>query len=179
MPPRPERGLTRPGEPARMPAAGRICGQDLGPASCTGAVFARGRCRRHYRLEARGGVPGPAGPEPGSPSGHGRWGILDVDEAGSGRLVCHECGRTYIALGVHVAMAHGITVREYRLRHGLLMSASLSAPALAAVQAELARTPQSIARLEAARSPGTLAGVPQDLITRGVRLRYARPKPGA
>lgn len=110
-------------------------------------------------------------PPIGSPSGVGRWGILDIDE--DGRLACHECGRTYLALGVHIAMTHEMTARDYRLAHGLTMSTPLVAEALRVMQAERMRTPQAIARIAATRSPDTLAVVPQDIITRGLRISRA------
>jgi len=163
-----------------MPAAGRVCGQDRGPASCAGPVWARGLCRRHYRQQARGGVVDAGERAVGAPSGHGQWGIVDVDEGDGGRLVCHDCGRTFIALAVHIGMVHDDVhpggVREYRLRHGLPMSVSLIARDLAARLAEAARPAAS--RLAAVRSPDTL-GAPQEMVTRGLRLsrRVGRPRP--
>jgi len=157
-----------------MPAAGRICGQERGPASCTDQVFSRGMCRRHYRGVARGGTIDLDEPAIGSPSDHGRWGILDIDESDGGRLTCHDCGRSFIALGVHIGMAHG-GVRDYRLRHGLPLHASLAAADLSARLA--AAGAASVGRLEAVRTPDTLVGVPQEMITRGLRLsrRTGRP----
>lgn len=52
----------------------------------------------------------------GDPDGHGRYGILDEDDAG---LLCHTCGKRYRHLATHLAMAHGDTVADYRARHGL------------------------------------------------------------
>ncbi|WP_130865859.1 MucR family transcriptional regulator [Acidipropionibacterium timonense] len=56
-------------------------------------------------------------PAYGSADSHGRYGILDTDD--DGRLICHECGRTYDHLATHVAQAHGMTGAVYRDRHGL------------------------------------------------------------
>jgi predicted small integral membrane protein len=110
----------------------------------------------------------------GSPSGHGRWGFVDVDPADGDRLVCHDCGHAYVALGVHIGMVHG-GVREYRLRHGLTLSTSLAAPGLAARLADAARP--AIGRLEEVRSPDHL-DAPQELITRGLRLSRRVGRPG-
>jgi hypothetical protein len=156
-----------------MPAAGRICGQECGPASCAAPVHCRGLCRRHYRRLAHGGTLDLGERAIGSPAGHGRWGIVDVDPADGDRLVCHDCGRTYIALAVHVGMIHG-GVRAYRLRHGLPMSACMTASDLSARLADAARP--VVGRLAGVRSPDTL-DAPQELITRGLRLsgRAGRP----
>lgn len=62
------------------------------------------------------------------------WGVLEGDGT---RLQCHECGGWFIAPGVHVGMRHS-GVREYKLTHGLLMRASLSAPDLPARSAAAA-----------------------------------------
>lgn len=59
----------------------------------------------------------------GQADGHGRYGILDTDDAG--RLVCHECGAAYDHLTTHAAGAHGIRAAEYRQRHGLARSVPL------------------------------------------------------
>lgn len=167
-----ERGITRDGEPARMPAAGRVCGQEQGPAACDAPVFARGMCRRHYRRAAKGLPVDDGMPAIGSPSGHGRYGYLDEDPA-DGRITCHECGGAYVALGVHIGMAHTITVREYRRRHGLLMSQGLASSALSARLAEAATDAGTVSRLEPVRSPETLRGTPEDVIVRGVRIARA------
>lgn len=39
-----------------------------------------------------------------------RHGYLDVED---GRLVCHECARTYLHLATHVRLAHDLTAAEY------------------------------------------------------------------
>lgn len=166
MPRRRERGITRPGEPARVPAKGRICGQEAGPQWCDEPCFSRGLCRRHYRRAAKGL---PLDPDDGhqvgvTPSGHGIWGV--VDEDAGGRLVCHDCGRAYLALGVHIGMTHG-SVRDYRLRHGLTMSTSLAAEPLRRRYAETAR----IDGLIEARRPEHLAAADPEIIARGIRLR--------
>lgn len=52
-----------------------------------------------------------------APDGHGRYGILDYDQ--DGRVLCHECGRTWDHLATHLRGAHAITADAYRLTHGL------------------------------------------------------------
>ena len=45
------------------------------------------------------------------------------------RLVCHECGRDFIQLGIHAWSAHGLTARAYREKwsvFGPLVSRELS-----------------------------------------------------
>lgn len=167
---RPERGVTRPGEPARMPAAGRVCGQEHGPSWCQDAVFARGMCRRHYRRVAKG-LPADTngGRQVGvTPSGRGIWGVLTT--AADGRLLCHECGRWYVALGVHIGMVHG-SVREYRLTHGLLMSQPLAATGLSTRLAAATRGNGGTERIAAHRRTDIADRIDPALARRGQRLR--------
>lgn len=60
----------------------------------------------------------------GDPDGFGRYGVLDEDADG---LLCHECGRRFVHLGLHAWKAHGSTAREYRREHGLARSRGLVA----------------------------------------------------
>ncbi|MBA2694616.1 MAG: MucR family transcriptional regulator, partial [Actinobacteria bacterium] len=55
----------------------------------------------------------------------GRFGV--VDETADG-LLCHECGRRFIHLGLHVYKAHGVTANEYRVAHGLRRRGLVVAP---------------------------------------------------
>lgn len=164
----PERAVTRPGEPARIPAAGRICGDVAGPDGCARGVFSRGLCRPHYRRAAKG-LPLGDGRRRGDRSGHGRYGHVDVAD---GRLLCHDCGRWYVALGVHIGMTHDGGVRAYRLTHGLTMSQSLVAPPLRARLAAAASRPESMERIAAARDPDVArAAVDPQVTGRGHWLR--------
>ncbi|MEE6289278.1 hypothetical protein V2J52_16615 [Georgenia sp. MJ173] len=52
----------------------------------------------------------------GDDDGHGRYGVLDENAAG---LLCHECGRRFTHLGLHVYKAHGLSANAYRTAHGL------------------------------------------------------------
>lgn len=60
----------------------------------------------------------------GAPDGHGQYGVLDEDADG---LLCHECGRRFTHLGLHVWKGHGVTAAEYRNDHGLARTRGLVA----------------------------------------------------
>lgn len=59
-------------------------------------------------------------------SGRSILGGLELDPTGQA-LKCHECGQPHPSLALHVKK-HGLTVREYRLKHGLNLSTSLVSP---------------------------------------------------
>lgn len=91
--------------------------------------------------------------EYGQVDGHGRYGILDTDEAGM--LVCHECGQARQFLGRHVRV-HGMSADEYRERHGLGRAVSLAAAGLRERFGEASRGRVGSAawrRFEQARDP--------------------------
>lgn len=119
---------------------------------CVLDAVAHGLCRTHYRRQ-RAGRP-LTDPEVGSPDGHGRYGILDEDGE---RALCHECGHWQAALGTHVATAHHMSARDYKLRHGLPLTKGLLASGARARRSEISRarlgTPAWQA-LETARDPG-------------------------
>lgn len=50
------------------------------------------------------------------------FGVMDVNELG---MLCHECGDRFAAVGMHAARAHGLTVAQYRARHGIPRRVSL------------------------------------------------------
>ncbi len=52
----------------------------------------------------------------GHRDGFGRYGVLDEDADG---LLCHDCGRRFVHLGLHAWKGHGMTAAEYRQAHGL------------------------------------------------------------
>lgn len=53
----------------------------------------------------------------GSPSGFGRYGILDDDGQ---QVLCHQCGRWFVSVAAHVAGGHGgMRGVEYKRLHGL------------------------------------------------------------
>lgn len=61
----------------------------------------------------------------GDPDGHGYYGQLTVDD--DGRLLCHECGGTYLHLATHLTRTHSMRAEEYRLAHGLPLTRPLIA----------------------------------------------------
>lgn len=96
-------------------------------------------------------------PAVGAPSGHGRYGILDTDE---GRVLCHECGGWYRSVGSHVTRSHGITARDYKIRHGLPLGTALVSPDLSELHSRNATGRvggAGWARLEARRDPAAAA----------------------
>lgn len=118
---------------------------------CDRQPAARGLCMMHYKRERAGRELTP--PEVGSPSGHGRYGLLDVD---GGRVLCHECGGWYRSVGSHVTRAHGITAREYKITHGLPLGTALVAPDLSELHSNRASARvggENWKRLEAKRDP--------------------------
>lgn len=111
----------------------------------------------------------------GAPDGHGRHGILGVDD--DGLLVCHECGRPWKHLGTHVRQAHGIMPADYRAAHGLGASTRLVA---AVVSEQMRRAWQAhetehLATLEATRDIDR-ARQASPVGHRGGRREAARPE---
>ncbi|WP_084412836.1 MucR family transcriptional regulator [Arsenicicoccus cauae] len=112
---------SRPSRPGRSPMGGTPP-----RARCPGArerTPLAGLCRLHYSRKRRGRGLTDDQPAPGSPSGHGRYGLLDDD---GDAALCLECGLRRAALGYHVQVAHQLTAREYKLRHGLPLGAGLT-----------------------------------------------------
>lgn len=83
------------------------------------------------------------------------YGHLEVDD--DGRLVCHECGRSYLRLPHHLRAAHDLTADEYRDRHGLGLTTPLWAADQRAAAGSRARRPEALARLEQVRDLDALA----------------------
>ncbi|MCV7006759.1 MucR family transcriptional regulator [Mycobacterium gordonae] len=71
----------------------------------------------------------------GGPDGFGSYGQLTVTT--DGRLLCHECGGTYLHLATHLTRSHGVTAERYRVTHGLLLTMPLVA---ASVSHRMARS---------------------------------------
>jgi hypothetical protein len=160
---RAEHGISKPGEPKRIPAKGRECSIP----GCDNPMFSRLLCRKHYRRAAKG-LP-VADVDDGkvvgiTRSGRSYWGVVEHDGE---RLVCHECGKSYLNLAVHIAMTHG-PVREYRITHGLTMRQPLRTERLQ--DAARARGRQLAENLTDARSPRTLGLADAGLIVRGQRI---------
>ena len=75
--------------------------------------------------------------EPFTPSGKSVKGALEYDREAE-KLKCHECGRWKSGLGGHVRV-HGITSREYKLRHSLRLVTGLLSPTFSVRAAENGR----------------------------------------
>ena len=41
------------------------------------------------------------------------------------KVKCHECGKWMRAMGAHLTSAHGMTAREYKIKHGLRIKSAL------------------------------------------------------
>lgn len=63
--------------------------------------------------------------KPGDKDGYGRYGYLDGDDE---RVLCHECGNTFVSVAAHANLAHGMSADEYRSAHGIPRRAALVAP---------------------------------------------------
>lgn len=143
---------------------------------CDREATARGLCITHYKRDRRGAPL--ATPEVGTPSGHGRYGVLDGDDE---RIMCHECGQYYRSLGAHVSRAHDMTAAEYKDDHGLPRGTPLVAPALSREQSENARArvgTEVWERMVARRDPAAAsrARTPEDLRSRGPVARQRAAK---
>lgn len=119
---------------------------------------------------------------PGDPDGHGRYARLDVDD--DGRLICHECGRTWLHLSTHVAGAHGLTSATYRERHGLARTARLVAEPVRARMRDSWEQHRALhlAALDDTRdirsAQTTSLGVPAAPATTEARMRQAHARRG-
>lgn len=87
---------------------------------------ARGKrlCLAHQRrLDQGGGLPTAGELSLGDPSGHGLFGVVDRSDTG---VLCHECGKRFVNLGVHLQRTHQIDGIVYRRRHGIRAKESLA-----------------------------------------------------
>ena len=82
---------------------------------CTRNAWARNMCLLHYR-RARG-ARAEVTTNAGKPVGAGFYGRIEEDA--EGKLICHECGKSYHSLGAHVIRAHAMSADEYRKRYEL------------------------------------------------------------
>ena len=78
----------------------------------------------HYKRQRAGRPLVDDRPEVGSPSGHGRYGLMDHDDES---IMCHECGEWVGSVGSHLRR-HEMTAREYRARHGIPAGVPLTPP---------------------------------------------------
>lgn len=121
---------------------------------CGNPAVARGVCSTHYKRQLAGKPITSTAPPVGSPSGHGRYGILDDDGQ---RVLCHECGQWKRSVGNHLT-AHDMTAAEYRERHGLARGTALSSAAVRQTHSKNAKSrigSEGWRRFEDARDPAT------------------------
>lgn len=60
----------------------------------------------------------------GDHDGHGLYGTLDDDGT---TVLCHECGKRFVSIGTHLRHSgHGLTARQYKIKHGLTLSTPLN-----------------------------------------------------
>ena len=101
----------------------------------------------------------------GEPDGAGVFGVLDETEDG---LLCHQCGRRFVHLGLHAWRRHGVSADDYRVAHGLGRTRGLVTTATRMVMAANAREQMGAkATFLAARSPGAAAAVPRTISPQG------------
>lgn len=89
----------------------------------------------------------------GDPDGHGLYGHLTTDS--TGRLICHECGCSFLHLGTHAKRAHGLSREQYRAAHGLELTAVLMAVEVRQKMSQAWETHREahLANLERSRDP--------------------------
>lgn len=135
---------------------------------CERYAIAKGLCRLHYGRQHDGA---PLEPERGD-GGFGIWGQITDD---GDKLLCHECGRWYQGLGTHIALAHDMTARDYKLAYGLPLTKGLVGPGLREVQQRHAQEKVQSPHwqhLVANRDPAAAAAARDpEILTRAARLR--------
>lgn len=141
---------------------------------CEAVAVARGLCRRHYSQQRRGRL-APDGPQSGDPSGFGRYGVIDRDEWA---IACHECGAQFPRLAAHLTRDHGMTVAQYRARHGLPRTVGLVSEHVSRTLSEEATArvgSPGWQRLEAKRDPAMASSArgPEALRAPAVRQHAA------
>lgn len=115
---------------------------------CKHDALVHGVCMMHYkRTYIRKSKPSRAG----KPVGAGVYGRVDEDNRG--RLICHECGKSYINLASHVRLSHGMSAAEYREVYEIPRGVPLMAKQLTELRSVLARKPERLERLAAVRDP--------------------------
>ena len=134
----------------------RAQGSDPDPCSeagCERDAVAHGVCLMHYK-RAHGAHPDVVS-RAGQPVGAGGYGR--IDETPDGRLVCHECGGSYLNLAAHALLAHGMAAAEYREVYEIPRTTRLVAASVRERTSRRAMRPDNLARLVDARDPQAAA----------------------
>lgn len=143
-------------------------------SGCDRGAVARGLCLRHYKA-ARGKHAGEPAPRVGQSVGAGVYGRISEDA--EGRLICHECGRAYLNLAAHVALAHGMSADEYRETYELPRTVKLAAASMRERIGRSSARPENLARLARVRNPEAAAAARTDdtfrAVSRTQRARHA------
>ena len=154
-------------------------GSPAAPCSAPGCdrdAVSHGLCLKHYK-RARGKHADEPAPRVGQPVGAGVYGRLTEDT--EGRLICHECGGSYLHLAAHAFSAHGLTAAEYREIYELPRTTPLSAASVRERTGKQASSPENLARLARARDPQAAANARTDdtfrAVSRTQRSRHASP----
>ena len=154
----------------------RAQGSDPYPCSeagCERDAVAHGLCLMHYKRAH--GAHADVVSHAGQPVGAGFYGR--VEETPDGRLVCHECGGSYLNLAAHVAMSHGMTAAEYREVYELPRTTRLVAASVRERTSRRALRPRNLAQLAAARDPQAAASARgPDVFAAVSRARRARAR---
>lgn len=111
----------------------------------------------------------------GDRDGFGEFGVLDESSDG---LLCHECGRRFAHLGLHVTRAHGLPAAAYRQAHGLagrgLVAQRTRERITANARAGLLRRPLFVQRRDPRRATKARLGTGSPLSPAGLEsLRIA------
>jgi hypothetical protein len=73
-------------------------------------------------------------------SGKSLLGALELDSYGMA-VKCHECGEFFRKVALHSKLAHGMTPKQYKIKHGLRISCGLCSPfAVASLRARFCLT---------------------------------------
>lgn len=143
---------------------------------CTRDAWAHNMCLMHYK-RARG-AHADVTTNAGKPVGAGVYGRIEEDS--EGKLICHECGKSYHSLAAHINRAHAMSADEYRERYEIPRTFALLSSSLKERQREMSKTPERIAQLARVRNPQAAASARDAdsfrAISRSNRVRRARER---
>lgn len=154
----------------------RAQGSDPDPCSeagCERDAVSHGLCLMHYKRQR--GPHADVVSHAGQPVGAGVYGR--IEETPDGRLICHECGGSYLNLAAHALLAHGMSAAEYRELYELPRATRLVAASVRERTSRRALRPQNLSQLAAARDPQAAAAARgPDVFAAVSRTRRARAR---